>query len=253
MPTGSTDTLDQIVADAYRVFARYDPGGSLVVCNCPVCMTKEIEAQLIRTPLRQISSDTLAEYTNSAHGWDDGKIADDTRYFLPRYLELIAADDPPDNMGLDICLRRIAPSNWRTAWPKPEVDVLERFFDALVKANAQKLELGEWPIGWLLFDDVKDALTCAATAGADMSRVLAAWRAAADPGAALHMAHLRRSAKFVDGGWRFHSAYLEDLPEIAAMIGAFLMEGEISARIEAAFFTVEDSRLQKILSESLFT
>jgi hypothetical protein len=246
------DTLPAIVADAYRVFGRYDLGGSLVVCNCPVCMTKEAEAELLRLPLRDIPSGLLAEYTSSAHGWDDGKIAGDMRYFLPRYLELIAADDAPDHMGLDICLRRIAGATWRAAWPKAETDVLERFFDALVQESCGKLRLVQWPVGWLLADEVKDVLTCAVTAGADAGRLLAAWRAAPDPGAALHFAQGRRNVSFKHGEWRFTSAYFEDMPQVEATIGAFLMSEHVTARIEAAFFAVDDPRLQQLLSDSLF-
>jgi hypothetical protein len=244
--------LPAIIADAYRVFGGYSLGGSVVVCNCPVCMTKEVEADLIRTPLRLIPSNILAEYTSSAHGWDDDKIADDMRYFLPRYLELIADDDAPDHMGLDICLRRLAGAKWRANWPGAEAEVLERFFDALVLDFCGKLHLVEWPVGWLLLDEVKDVLTCAITAGADVERLLAAWGAAPDPGAALHFAQGRRNVSFKHGHWRFTSAYFEEMPEVEEVIGAFVMDQEISKRIEQAFFAVEDERLQKLLSDALF-
>ena len=77
-------TLAAIIEDAFRVFARYTCAGSFVVCHCPCCMTEEVEAELVRTPLRQIPSGLLAEYTNSAHGWDDDLILADMRYLLPR-------------------------------------------------------------------------------------------------------------------------------------------------------------------------
>jgi hypothetical protein len=52
-----------------------------------------------------------------------------------------------------------------------------------------------------------------------------------------------------------HSAYLADKDaHIAAAdkIGAFLVRPEVTARIEAAFFRVDDPRLQKLLSDSDF-
>jgi hypothetical protein len=244
--------LPAIIADAYRVFGGYSLGGSVVACLCPVCMPKEVHDELIRTPLRQVSSAALAEYTSSAHGWDDDKIASDMRYFLPRYLELIAADDAPDHMGMDICLRRLAGANWRASWPKAEAEVLERFFDALLLDFCGRLHLVEWPVGWLLADEVKDVLTCALTAGADVERLLIAWRGAPDPGAALHMAQARRNVSFKHGEWRLTSAYFEEMPKIEARIGAFVMDQEITARIERAFFAVEDPRFQKLLSDALF-
>jgi hypothetical protein len=93
-----TPELERAVANAQKVFARYSLNGRIIVCNCPVCVAPETERKLIRTPLSQMSSGLLAEYTHSAHGWDD-KIADDFRYFLPRYLELIAAGDIPSHHG----------------------------------------------------------------------------------------------------------------------------------------------------------
>jgi hypothetical protein len=43
------------------------------------------------------------------------------RYFLPRYLELIAIDDIPDHTLPEKCLRRLAEAEWRTNWPEAEV------------------------------------------------------------------------------------------------------------------------------------
>ena len=238
-----------VVEEAYRIFAPYTIGSALVVCRCPCCMTVETERELTRTPLRKIPSGLLAEYTNSAHGWDDGQIAREQRYFLPRYLELIAAGDPPDHMGLDICLRRLGEAGWRSKWPRSEIDVLERFFDALMGSSVSKLELVHWPAGWRLGLDLKDVLTLAVTAGADIGRVLGAWDKAADPAAALHMAALRRDIMIESGRTYLHSPYLEDHPSTADEIGAFLMRPEVGARIEASFFAVEDPRLQQILSD----
>ena len=93
-----------------KVFARYSLNGRIIVCNCPVCVAPETERELIRTPLQQMSSGLLAEYTHSAHGWD-GKIADDFRYFLPRYFELIAAATCRAITVIETCLGRMLPAN----------------------------------------------------------------------------------------------------------------------------------------------
>lgn len=54
-----------------------------------------------------------------------------------------------------------------------------------------------------------------------------------------------------DGAMRLHSAYIErDHMEEAARIGALLTRAEVDARIEAAFFAVEDAQLQQILSDA---
>ena len=246
-----TPTLDAVVDEAYRVFGDYTIGDALVVCHCNCCMTEETERELIATPLRQISASLLAEYTNSAHGWDDAQIAREMRYFLPRYLELIALHDPPDAMGLDICLRRLGYAQWRLMWPPIETAIIEQFFDGLLVASLARLDLAHWPAGWRLDFDFTDVLTLAVTAGGDVDRLLTQWDTADAPAAAIHMAALRRRViREVDRTY-LHSPYLEDHPEAADKIGAFLMRPEVDARIEAAFFTVEDPRLQKILSDAL--
>lgn len=246
-----TPELSTIVDEAYRVFARYEIGNTLTVCHCNCCMTDETELALVGTPLREVSSNILAEYTNSAHGWDDDIIAREMRHFLPRYFELIALDDPPDSMGLDICLRRLKSGDWREKWPNDEIAVVDRFFDAIVVASLPKLDLALWPVGWRLAFDLTDIMTMTVTAGGDIERALAAWDAISTPAAAIHMAALRDRMTFRGGSWSLHSAYLEgDHDAEAEIIGSFLMRPEVDARIEAAFFETSDPRLQKILSDA---
>ncbi|MCC7252882.1 hypothetical protein [Hyphomicrobium sp.] len=247
-----TPELQAIVDEAYRVFGRYEiTTPTLTVCNCNCCMTVEIERELIKTPLREIPSDVLAEYTNSAHGWDDGPIAREMRYFLPRYLELIALDDPPDNMGIDICLRRLGYAKWREKWPDDEVQLLDRFLDAFLVASLDKIDLVVWPVGWCLDFDLGDVLSMIVTAGGNLDRALAAWDGAADPAAAIHMAALRDDVLTLNGRPCFNNAFLEKHREEADRIGAFLMRPEVDQRLEAAFFAVEDPRLQQILSDAM--
>ncbi len=243
-------TLAAIVEDAYRVFERYTCRGTLVVCHCSCCMTEEVEAELVRTPLRQIPSDLLAEYTNSAHGWDDDMILADMRYFLPRYLDLMAADDVPSQLGLAQCLNQLGHAHWREKWPADEVDILDRFFDALIVQYIDDLTLIEWPVGWRLLNDVRDVLCLTVLAGGDLNRVLKALDAAPDPQAAIHMAAARERIERVGGRPRLDSAYLEDhLPEADA-IGEFLDRPEVDERLERAFSKIEDARLQKIVSNA---
>ncbi|HML44023.1 MAG TPA: hypothetical protein PKE13_14005 [Hyphomicrobium zavarzinii] len=249
-----TPELRHIVDDAYRVFSGYELHRTLTVCHCNCCMTEETERELIRTPLRKISSHLLAEYTNSAHDWDDGPVACQMRYFLPRYLELLAEDDPPDSMGVDICLRRMGNAGWRAKWPSEEVDLIDAFFDALMVASLSRLDLSLWPAGWRLSFDLTDVLTLVVTAAGDLGRVLAVWDKAESPGAAVHMAALRDRLLVSGGRTYLHSAYLERSHDREAdMIGAFLTRPEVNQRIEVAFFEIEDPRLQKILSDGMLS
>jgi hypothetical protein len=242
--------LAAVVEDAYRVFARYTCAGSFVVCHCNCCMTEETEAELVRTPLRQIPSDLLAEYTNSAHGWDDDMILADMRYLLPRYLDLIAAGDVPSQLSLSQCLIRLSDAHWREKWPADEVAILDRFFDALMVARIEDVSLAEWPVGWRLAFEIDEVLCCTILAGGDVARVLRAWDAASDPQAAIHMAATRKDVKRVDGTLRLQSAYLEKYGTEAESIGAFLERPEVDERLETTFFTLTDPRLQKIVSDA---
>jgi hypothetical protein len=247
-----TPELQTIVEDAYRVFGRHRiTTPTLSVCHCNCCMTDETERALITTPLRRIPADLLAEYTNSAHGWDDGPIAREMRYFLPRYFELIAQGDPPDNIGLDICLRRIGRGGWRGKWPEDEEALIDRFFDALVPASLERLDLERWPVGWRLAFDFSAVLSCIVTASGRLDRALATWEAAPDPAAAIHMAALREDVLVLNGRPCLEQPFLEDHRAEADSIGAFLMRTEVDQRIEAAFFTVADPRLQQILSDGM--
>lgn len=247
-----TPQLKTIVEEAYGVFGRYElTTPTLTVCHCNVCMTVETERELIKTPLRKIPSNLLAEYTNSAHDWDDGPVAREMRHFLPRYFELIANYDPPDNIGLDICLRRIGRGGWRRKWPVEEEHLIDRFLDAFLVASLSRLDLVLWPVGWRLGFDLADVLTMIVTAGGNLDRALGAWDRAADPAAAIHMAALRDDVLTLNGRPCLDNPFLEDHREEADRIGAFLTRPEVDKRIEAAFFTVADPRLQQILSNAM--
>jgi hypothetical protein len=246
-----TPELQAIIAEAYEVFARYRLAGPLTVCHCACCTTEDTERALLTTPLKEIPAELLAEYTNSAHVWDDDVVAREMRHFLPRYFELIAGNDPPDHLGVDICLRRLEEAQWRAKRPAVEVCLLDRFFDALLVDSLPRLELARWPMGLRLSFDLADVLTLVVRADGDIARVLAAWDAAADPAAAIHMAALRKDVVRETDRTYFYSAYLAEHRDAADTIGASLVRPEATARIEAAVFAVDDPRLQQILSDAL--
>lgn len=240
--------------DAYTVFAKYTLSGRLTVCHCNVCMTEETELALRRTPLQKIPAELMAEYTNSAHGYDDGPIANELRYFLPRYFEIIALGQTPDYFGgIDQCLRRLGESAYREKWASAEADVIDRFFDVFLRSSTQHLEVEEWPVGWLPAFELTDAITMALTAGADVERLIRTLDNAPDPAAAVHLAAMRRKVVTEGSGFRFRSAYLEEEKYIAAArrLGDWLVSPAITARIEAAFFAVTDPRLQEVLAKGI--
>lgn len=244
--------LRSLIEEAYDVFGDYRIRHSLSVCHCTSCMTEADERFLLKTPLREIPARLLAKYTGSAHDWNDGPVAREMRYFLPRYFELLALNDPPDTCGIDICLRRLGYAGWRAKWPDRECALIDRFFDELLLSGLECIGLVEWPVGWRLAFNLADVLTLVVTADGDLPRVLAAWDAADDPFAAIHMAALRERVLREGSRTYFRSAYLDDQCDAADAIGAFLARPEVSLRIEQAFFHVHDPRLQQLLSNALY-
>jgi len=245
-----TPELEALVEAAYVLFAPYTIGSALYVCHCNVCMSLETERELTRTPLREIPAQLLAEYTNSAHDWNDGQVAREMRYFLPRYLELIARNDPPDSMGMEICLRRLEPAAWRTKWPAAEADLLDRFFDALVRGAMERLEVIPWEREADPKAEMEDIMTMIVRAGGDLARVLKVWDEGPLVGAAVHMAKMRHSLDYKHGRDILRNAHLEDHPEAAHALATFLLRPSVHERIEAAFFATRDPHLQKILSNA---
>jgi hypothetical protein len=247
-----TPELRATIEDAYRIFGGYTVRRSLSVCHCNSCMSEETEHELLTTPLREIPYKLLAEYTDSAHDWDDGPVAHQMRYFLPRYFELIAINDSPFAMDIDICLRRLADASWREKWPKAEENIIDRFFDDIVRSYVAKLSLVQWPVGWRLEFDLTDVLTMIATARGDIDRALAVWDASNDPAAAIQMAAMRQRVLMETARTYLHSVYLEDDPVAADKIGAFLMRPEVDERMERAFFDIDDPRLQQLVSDAIY-
>jgi hypothetical protein len=244
--------LPDIIENAYRLFQHYRPQSPLNVCHCDVCISAENEAKLLSTPLRQISSKLLAAYSDAVSAGTEPARFDELRYFLPRYFDVIAANDPPDNMGLDICLRRLHEPQWRKTWSADQVALIEDFFDAYLLSSLAKVELCEWPAGWFLRHGLDRVLTMIVTAGGDVERALEVWNTAPDPAAAIHMASLRRT---VSGGppSSLTNAHLSGEFEAAAYaIGEFLSREEVNHRLESAFFLIDDERLQKIVSDAMW-
>jgi hypothetical protein len=113
------------------------PFTTLEVCRCPVCVNDAMLQTLLTTPVREMSSATLSCYTHSAHG-----VPSDPRelfYFLPRYLELIAADDEPDRVNVGAVLARLG--DLRRERPGDlsarQAQVLDRWMRAYVAHVAQ--------------------------------------------------------------------------------------------------------------------
>lgn len=248
-----TPRLAAAVDASYAAFAGYRLWGNIVACHCNSCMTEETEKELVRTPLRQISTELLSEYTNSAHGYDTDVIEHEFKYFLPRYLDLIAHCKPPHYMDSNTCLHRLGDANFRAAWPRHEVEAVDECLDAFVDACLSQTGLAQWPVGWRLEFEINDVIVMIATARGDVERALATWELGADPAAALHLANFRISnLEFKDGAFRSASPFLtSDFPAAAQRLGQWGMQESWTKRIEDAYLTVDVPRQREILEAAL--
>ena len=160
---------------------------------------------------------------------------------------------PPDNCGIDICLSAVSPRP--TGAPSGrESRVRDRRPLFRQSSCATALSVSSWFAGPSAGDwsfDPADVLTLVVTARGDIDRVLAVWDTAPDPAAAIHMAALREDVLHHAARTHFHSPYLDEFPEAADKIGAFLMRPQTIPRIEATFFMVTDPRLQQLLSDAI--
>jgi hypothetical protein len=245
-----TPELRNAIKKAYEIFPSYRISKLLCVGRCNMCMSEDVERLLVRTALRSIPPETLAEYTNSAHDWIDGIVDIEMRHFLPRYLELIGLHLPPDNIGMDICLRRLRDARWRS-WPKEEANTLEAFFDELVRDSLGYLDPQLLNYGWKLSFDLSEILTLIIAAGGDLERALAIWDAAPDPGAIAHMVAMRAETLTHYGEPYLDTPFLDDFRPEAEKGGAFARRPEFVIRIEEAFFATIDPAMQQILSDAL--
>ena len=251
-----TPELENAVANAKQVFSRYALNGRIIVCNCPCCVAPELERDLIRTPLHELSSALLAEYTNSAHGWND-KVADDLRYLLPRYFELIAGDDVPCHLDLEMCLRRLSNAAWHDAWPAAEAKAIDDFFVAMLRSRlGQRLGKADMPTGYQLFTSGEDAeavLCLAANAGSDMQQLLKAWDDDTSRPANVRLARMIVSADWrarqLSNSWWIgdHRSHAEQAME---RVIVWILRTETWERLEAACLKETDEKTAELFSQA---
>jgi hypothetical protein len=246
-----SENLRALIEESYVVFAGHSVGIPLGVCKCNVCCSDESERLLVRTPLRAMTSAVLSEYTNSAHGYDERSDGHALRYFLPRYLELIALNDPPHYGDLPHCLVRLGSAAYRQNWHQDEISIINRIFDALLIEKLADVSVLEWPIGFALRYPIDDLLEMLVLGGADLDRIFAAWNRAPDPGGAVHLASLAKELTSKNGEMVYFSHVLGDHGDACRAIGTFICRREQVERLEHAFFILEDRPdLQRILSDA---
>lgn len=236
------DELRDTIERAYLIFARYRLEGQIEVCRCNVCVDAETERQLISTSLRDIPSSLLTQYTHSAHGWSP-LIADQFRYFLPRYFDLIGAGEDPCYYGE--ALEQLANVFYRKEWPQAEADAIDAFFVALLRDRLDAPLPAGTPGGQPTYDNGADCVFWLLVAArGDVDILLRAWDDTSGRNADLRLADFVAAQDWW-GQRRVQSARWNGQ---AAAVLAWLQRPVIRERLENACLREEDADACALLS-----
>jgi hypothetical protein len=243
--------LRRLIEAAYSVFAPYQPRGRLVdVCLCNVCCTEAAQLALSSPPLRAMSSALISEYTNSAHAFDPAVHADDLRWLLPRYMELIALDDPPHYGDFCSCLRHLGAAEYRSRWPQAEVQLIDDWLDELLLDKLDRhRNVDHTDSGTRLDFPIADLLEMMVLAGAQMPRVLGAFDRGTDPAVGLFVATLVQNLHDDHGLFAGDNVYMTDAQRLEIpRIAQWCRAPRQVERIRAAIGIVDDPGLKAVLS-----
>jgi hypothetical protein len=213
-------------------------------------LSESVSGALCSLPLRKITAELLSDYNNALSDMQDMGFENQFRYFLPRYLDLIAQGSPPDCLfGLSTCLRHLGRLDWVVRWPHVQALAVFRFLDCFFLWRLKAIASSRDPNGRADFS-IDELLSFLATSGYPIKRALALWDKIGDPDAAIAMAWLRQNVSNENGLYFVDNIYLSELDRFC--VGNFLMRPDVDARIEASVFKVEDSHIQQILSDALW-
>ncbi|MDO5603799.1 MAG: hypothetical protein Q4G25_01425 [Paracoccus sp. (in: a-proteobacteria)] len=248
--------LQAAIDAAWTVFPWHGPHRRLILCHCNVCVSQQHADLLARTDPRQMPAALLAEYTNSAHGYDED-IEAEFKQLLPRYFELLARLDPPSlDGGYDFTLQRLRDAGYRARWPAPEAAAVDAFFTAWLPHAAQ---MSAPETGFCAscgqrhrpFTRLVDMISMLVLAEFGADRIIAVADADRSPAMSLHLAIAILTKVRPDGaGHALDGIILSDVPDEARLLGNWLMSPEMGTRLEAAFFATDDPAHQTLLSEA---
>jgi len=247
-----SNEIDAAIENAYRVFSRYRFSGMVTVCRCGVCVSEQDARDLSTTPLRAISSSLLAEYTDSAHHWLEPGVAEEFRYFLPRYFELIAAGEVPCGLGIELCLKRLFDSGYRGQWSAAEAAAIDGFFLAYFRTRLHApVEVGRFGLPVAETAGVEEVLCMVAYAGGDLSRLLAAWDEDRSREATLRIATMIGIADWrkrrLANSWWIHRSHAATAKEAVLQ---WLLRAQLRERLEIACLAESEPDAAALLSHA---
>lgn len=237
--------LRKAVAALYEVFAGYplrdwtEP--------CPHCHTAEDERVLHRAPLRELTDEDLQQYTaDSLMLW--GELAD-LKHFLPRILEIVAAEgfDFPD---VEVVYGHLAYGSFAT-WPASE------------RAAVRNLALAHWRTALAegaYLVHFEPVLTGIMLIEDDLTTYLEYWERSNDAITLANLAEYGREIRRIHAGERSWNAYLaveqRDGPFGAVRPGPrqvvdWLTGPDLAVRLAARRGTLTSPQAEVALEEAL--
>ena len=223
--------LAKIIEEAYGLF-KTEPPATVGVCECDRCGWVEDPRDLLTLPLRGLADRLFCDYNWAANLDDQPAMAAGLWYLLPRMLELVAMGQGLSFSDPVLSLRRLTDINFRTVWPKPNIDLVDRFFDAYL---LDQIHTGCAAEGgsWRSVNEMALPLVLAVLGGCDLDRLLRTFDSVADPVGALQIANLRGIWLQREKPPRFADHFLDHKPDAQLQLGAWLMRPEHARRIEA--------------------
>lgn len=126
----SEKVMQDIIKQAYYIFQNYRPHKPLGVCCDGCCITPENLEHIYHTKLTQLPVSALYDYLTAAEITSEELIADNSKYFVPRILELLwQSDFSSTNHQLHHSTALILKKFYlRTdRWKKDEIELLEQY------------------------------------------------------------------------------------------------------------------------------
>jgi hypothetical protein len=172
--------LNPAIEQIYAVFRSYKAPKELLDVCIGCCMDIELEKEMRRIPLRQISANHFYEYNGSAKSTEQPP--DEIKYLLPRLLELLASDADLHH-STELNLQRLGNCQ-EASFTKQELEAIDTFALAYF---AQYLSQHPWQVGKIdLNNEIFDILLMFDIGGVDLPPLLDYWLNNEDTSATLH-------------------------------------------------------------------
>jgi hypothetical protein len=182
--------LNEAVSALYDAFASLSRRAEIEFDACDHCVAPQEARALARTPLRDLDGQLLSTFILNASAWTWGT-PDDLWYYLPRILELVAADG--FNSHPIWGLFRVMGLHWRD-WPQEQQDAVGRYMSALWQAIIAGYR---HPVNL----SVLGVLEAVGDLGLPADSYLRGWETDGSEAAALHLAWLISNRPKPDSQW----------------------------------------------------